>query len=207
MPRTATPPGRYHHGDLPNAVKRAALAVLASDGPAALSLRQVAAQAGVSHTAPRHHFGDKRHLLTELAIDGFLTLAEAMTRALDTAETPADRLPALLAAYVAQHRDHPGHAAIMWRTDLLDTGDPRLQHASLRTFRILHEAASTADARLAATLGPYRLALLLWSLAHGVGTLADRLTPTLAAAVGDPDPDLPPPEQLITQLTHALLER
>ena len=71
MTPSATQPDRYHHGDLPNAVKQAALAVLATDGPAALSLRQVAADAGVSHTAPRHHFGDKQHLLTELALDGF----------------------------------------------------------------------------------------------------------------------------------------
>ncbi len=112
--------------------------VSATDGPAALSLRQVAAQAGVSHTAP-HHFGDKQHLLTALAIDGFTSLADTMTRALDSVDQPADRLPALLSAYVAHHREHPGYAAIMWRTDLLDTADPRLQHASLQTFQLLHD--------------------------------------------------------------------
>jgi AcrR family transcriptional regulator len=206
MPRTAAPSRPYHHGDLPNAVKQAALAVLATEGPAALSLRQVAAQAGVSHTAPRHHFGDKKQLLTVLAVDGFDALAAALSQVLDTVDAPTDRLPALLSAYAAHHLSHPGYAAIMWRTDLLDTTDPGLQRASLRTFQILHDAAATVDAPLADALGPYRFALMLWSLAHGVTALADRLTPALADAIGDPDPDLPPPEQLLAQFTHAALQ-
>lgn len=205
MPGTA-PSSRYHHGDLPNAVKQAALAVLATDGPAALSLRQVAAQAGVSHTAPRHHFGDKKHLLTVLAIDGFDTLAAAMTHVLETVDGANDRLSALLSAYVAHHLNHPGYAAIMWRKDLLDTTNPDLQRASVQTFQILHDAAATSEAPLAAALGPYRFALMLWSLGHGVSALADRLTPTLADAIGNPDPGLPPPEQLVTQFTHAALQ-
>ncbi len=206
MPRTDARTDRYHHGDLPNVVKQAALEVLASDGPGALSLRQVATAAGVSHTAPRHHFGDKQHLLTVLAIDGFDTLATAMTHVLDTVDDPTDRLPALLSAYVAHHRDHPGYAAIMWRTDLLDTTDQDLQRASLRTFQILFEAAATIQAPMAVTLGPYRFALMLWSLAHGVSTLADRLTPGLADAVDSPDPGLPAPEPLLTEFTRAVLQ-
>ena len=206
MPRTDARTDRYHHGDLPNVVKQAALEVLASDGPGALSLRQVAAAAGVSHTAPRHHFGDKQHLLTVLAIDGFDTLAIAMIHALDTVDDPTDRLPALLSAYVAHHRNHPGYAAIMWRTDLLDPTDQDLQRASLQTFQLLYGAAEATDAPVAVALGPYRFALMLWSLAHGVSTLADRLTPALAEAVGRPDPDLPPPEQLLTQFTRAALK-
>jgi AcrR family transcriptional regulator len=197
--------GRYHHGDLRTVVKKAALQVLATQGPAALSLRQVAAQAGVSHTAPRHHFGDKQRLLTELAIDGFTTLEAAMATAIDSADSPRDQLTALLAAYVAHHRDHPGYAAIMWRTDLIDGGDRDLARVSLRTFEHLHTFAATAGGPLAQSLGPYRLSLMLWSLAHGVAGLADRLTPDLAIAVGDADDSLPAPEDLIREFARAAL--
>jgi AcrR family transcriptional regulator len=206
MPRTDARTDRYHHGDLPNVVKQTALEMLASDGPGALSLRLVAARAGVSHTAPRHHFGDKQHLLTVLAVDGFDALGAAMTCALDTVDDPTDRLTALLSAYVAHHRNHPGYAAIMWRTDLLDTTDQDLKRASMRTFQLLYGAAEAIHASVAVALGPYRFALMLWSLAHGVSSLADRLTPALADAVGRPDPDLPPPEQLLTQFTRAALQ-
>lgn len=205
MPRTDAPTSRYHHGDLPSVVKQAALAVLAADGPAALSLRQVAAQAGVSHTAPRHHFGDKQNLLTVLAVDGFDTLAASMTRVLDTVDDPDDRLTALLSVYVTHHSEHPGYAAIMWRTDLLDTTDPSLQRASLQTFQMLHDAAAATETAVSSILGPYRFALMLWSLAHGVSTLADRLTPALAQATGNPDADLPAPEQLVAQFARAAM--
>lgn len=205
MPRTEAPAGRYHHGDLPSVVKKAALAVLAADGPAALSLRQVAAQAGVSHTAPRHHFGDKQHLLTVLAVDGFDALAASMRRVIGTVEDPNDRLTALLSVYVTHHLEHPGYAAIMWRTDLLDATYPDLQRASLQTFQILHDAAATTETAMTTSLGPYRFALMLWSLAHGVSTLADRLTPALADAAGAPDPDLPAPEQLVAQFARAAM--
>lgn len=204
MPHTETRNGTYHHGDLANAVKQAALAVLAADGPGALSLRQVAAQAGVSHTAPRHHFGDKRTLLTALAVDGFEALASALR---EVPDGDGDRLPELVSAYVAHHLKHPGYAAIMWRTDLLDSTDPDLQRASLSTFQSLHDAAQRVQAPLAVTLGPYRLALMLWSMAHGVSTLAERLTPGLADAVGDPDPALPPPETLVAEFTRSALQR
>src|SRR5258707_3669661 len=62
---------RYHHGDLPNALRRAAVEVIEERGLAAFSLREVARRAGVSHNAPAHHFGDVRGLLTSLAVEGF----------------------------------------------------------------------------------------------------------------------------------------
>ena len=49
----------YHHGDLRRAVLTAALDVIAADGPDALSLRDLARRAGVSHAAPAHHFKDR----------------------------------------------------------------------------------------------------------------------------------------------------
>ncbi len=203
-----SPARGYHHGDLRNAVKQAALQVLATAGPAALSLRQVAAQAGVSHTAPRHHFGDKQRLLTELAVEGFEELAAAMTaelgRSRQPSRDPVDEVAALLRAYVRHRRDQPGYAAVMWRTDLLDASDPRLRQASLHTFEVLHRAVRRVDAPAADRLGAYRLALLFWSLAQGVSDLADRLTPALAAAVGDADPELPRPEELIVEFVAAL---
>src|SRR3981081_1977848 len=55
----------YHHGDLHDALLKAAEAVLERDGLAGLTLRAVAREAGVSHAAPTHHFGDFTGLSTE----------------------------------------------------------------------------------------------------------------------------------------------
>ncbi len=70
----------YHHGDLRRALLAAALEAIEESGPAALSLRDLARRAGVSHAAPAHHFGDKAGLLTALAAEGFDLLADSADR-------------------------------------------------------------------------------------------------------------------------------
>ncbi|MBV9561927.1 MAG: helix-turn-helix transcriptional regulator, partial [Bradyrhizobium sp.] len=61
----------YHHGALRDALLEAAEQVLERDGLAGLTLRAVAREAGVSHAAPTHHFGDVTGLVSELAAIGF----------------------------------------------------------------------------------------------------------------------------------------
>jgi AcrR family transcriptional regulator len=200
----ASTPDRYHHGDLRNEVKRAALRMLADEGPAALSLRRVAAAAGVSHTAPRHHFADKRALLTDLAVDGFERLDAAIRAVTATTGDPAERLAAMLAAYAGFHRVEPGYASIMWRNDLLDRDDPRLREGSLGTFRLLYDAVCAAGGPAVEALGAYRASLLYWALAHGSSTLAERFTPGLAAAIGEDDPDLPSADELLAQFVGVI---
>lgn len=73
----------YHHGDLRRALLAAALEAIEEVGPTALSLRDLARRAGVSHAAPAHHFGDKAGLLTALAAQGFDLLAQALVQAGD----------------------------------------------------------------------------------------------------------------------------
>src|SRR5258708_26387477 len=71
----------YHHGDLHEALLQAAERVLERDGIAGLTLRAVAREAGVSHAAPTHHFGDLTGLLSELAAIGFRMFNTAMIAA------------------------------------------------------------------------------------------------------------------------------
>ena len=71
----------YHHGDLPVTLLEAAEQVLVRDGIAGVGLRAIAREAGVSHTAPKHHFGDLANLLSELAARGYQRLAAALSQA------------------------------------------------------------------------------------------------------------------------------
>ena len=66
----------YHHGDLRRGLLRAAAEAIAENGVAAVSMRDLARRAGVSHAAPTHHFGDKSGLLTAFAAEGFDLLAK-----------------------------------------------------------------------------------------------------------------------------------
>src|SRR3954462_7174526 len=91
-PRSAAPAETpYHHGALHDALLKAAEKVLERDGLAGLTLRAVARQAGVSHAAPTHHFGDLSGLLSELAAIGFRQFNAAMAAAGSSGSSPLDK--------------------------------------------------------------------------------------------------------------------
>jgi len=162
----------YHHGNLRAEFLAAAAEAVARDGVAALNLRQVARQLGVTHAAPRHHFGDRRGLLTALATEGYRLLAERLSAAGD------DFLEAGV-AYVRFSLDKPGHFAVMYRPDLVDPDDTDLQAARSETGSALVAATAahrrtsgrrTASVTNRSPLEP--LALLGWAAAHGLSHLA-----------------------------------
>lgn len=90
----------YHHGDLRAVLLAGAERTLADRGPAAISLRELAREAGVSHAAPGRHFKDKGALLDALALSGFQRLKASLDRAdVEDADT-GTRFLALARAYV-----------------------------------------------------------------------------------------------------------
>jgi AcrR family transcriptional regulator len=175
----------YHHGALRDALLEAAERVLERDGLAGLTLRAVAREAGVSHAAPTHHFGDLTGLVSELAAIGFRHFNAAMVAAGATGTTMIEKAVARAKAYVAYAQANPGMYGLMFRTERLDMKRPSL-----------HEAASAAFAGLAGAVGASRQeqifeqALSLdqgaaiaraWSLVHGFTMLLldDRLSDML----------------------------
>ncbi|MGW6904907.1 TetR/AcrR family transcriptional regulator [Streptomyces sp. NPDC054940] len=180
-PSTAppSPPGRpYHHGDLRRAILGTALDVIASDGPSALSLRDLARRAGVSHAAPAHHFKDRTGLLTAIAAEGFGLLAGTLTEAADLKDAGV--------RYVRFAREHPAHFQVMFTPELLRADDLELTTARALAGDALRGAVSAVrpeslgiDTRLAGVAA--------WSLAHGFATLL--LSHNLDGPVGDRDPE------------------
>ncbi|MEV7614092.1 TetR/AcrR family transcriptional regulator [Streptomyces sp. NPDC089799] len=170
----------YHHGDLRRSIVSAALEVIRSDGVAAISLRDLARRAEVSHAAPAHHFKDKAGLLTAIATEGFELLAAALTA---VPAGTAHRLREMGARYVEFALDHPAHFEVMFRPQLLHGDDPELTAARERTSRALRSGVENLppakrgrDARLAG--------LAAWSLAHGFATL--QLSGSLPSLDDDP---------------------
>jgi AcrR family transcriptional regulator len=150
----------YHHGDLRRAILTAALDVIAADGPSALSLRDLARRAGVSHAAPAHHFGDRTGLLTAIAAEGFGLLATALREAPDLKEAGV--------RYVRFAREHPAHFQVMFSPGLLRADDLELTTARTLTGDALREAVSGVDPE---GVEPRLAGVAAWSLAHGFATL------------------------------------
>ena len=121
---------RYHHGDLPNVLRRVAAEVVAERGAAGFSLREVARRAGVSHAAPTHHYGDATGLLTAVAIEALQHMHAAVTAAAEGLDDPRERLIAMGRAYVEVSVSNPGHCAVAFRHDLVNADDPDYEAAS-----------------------------------------------------------------------------
>ncbi|CAJ1499902.1 TetR/AcrR family transcriptional regulator [[Mycobacterium] burgundiense] len=166
---TSSPPVR-------EALLAAARDELTEHGHAGISLRAVARRAGVSHAAPKHHFGDRGGLLTAVAAEGFDALTAALTAALgdldDDAAPAAVRLAALGRAYVQFGLRHPALFDLMFRPAELHPDDPTLTRSRQRSLSVLSAAVTELAPSELEPSGTPDLALLSWALAHGLVVLA-----------------------------------
>jgi AcrR family transcriptional regulator len=104
----------YHHGDLRAVLLANAERALAERGQAALSLRELAREAGVSHAAPGRHFRDKQALLDALALSGFERLSERLEEALPAGGDARAQILALARAYVGFAVEHEALLDLMY---------------------------------------------------------------------------------------------
>ncbi|PWT90726.1 MAG: TetR family transcriptional regulator [Acidobacteria bacterium] len=163
----------YHHGNLREALLKAAIGLIAEVGPTAFTLREVARRAGVSHNAPYRHFRAKEDLIAAVATEGFIELKRAMLRETRRKITVRDRLKYSGIAYVHFAIRHPEHFAIMFDAPLPSHRDSELQQASDEAFQALMNFVKECQDEKALPSGdPYQFALLAWSLVHGIAKLA-----------------------------------
>jgi AcrR family transcriptional regulator len=153
----------YHHGNLRPVLLAAAIEAIEQDGPAALSLRDLARRAGVSHAAPAHHFGDKAGLLTALATEGYGLLADAVSAA-------GDEIVEAGVAYIRFAIEHRAHFEVMFQPGLYRHDDPEVAAARERADQSLVNALAAVPKPPAAEDGP-AARLAAWSIAHGFAGL------------------------------------
>ncbi|KOV61991.1 TetR family transcriptional regulator [Streptomyces sp. MMG1121] len=155
--------------------------LLASEGLPALTLREIARRAGVSHGAPRRYFPTHLELLSAIARRGFADLADRVGRTPDEDAGPRARVAALARTYLEFALDDPGMYELMFRHDLLESGHLGLRETSLPLFALfaglVGEVRPEADAR--------RTAGALWANLHGIAQLWRWRS--LQLAVGDED--------------------
>ncbi|HVQ67409.1 MAG TPA: TetR/AcrR family transcriptional regulator [Bradyrhizobium sp.] len=168
----------YHHGDLHDALLAAAERVLERDGLVGLTLRAVAREAGVSHAAPTHHFGDLTGLLSELAAIGFRRFSEAMVAARNSETHPLMKGMANAKAYIAYGQARPGMFSLMFRNERIDMTRPSLHEAATAAFEGLASAIGAGrneklegEALEALSLDQAAAIARAWSLVHGFTTL------------------------------------
>jgi AcrR family transcriptional regulator len=170
-------PRGYHHGNLREALIRAALELIAQKGSAGFTFADAARWAGVSPAAPYRHFRDRDDLLANVALRGFDQFADVLAQAWD--EGRPDSLTALDRmgkAYLAFAHKEPAYYSAMFESGVPADTTPELRAAGDRAFGVLREAAEKVCAQMPQKSRPpaLMLALHIWSLSHGIASLFGR---------------------------------
>ena len=145
----------FHHGDLKAALARRALTMVEVSGVEAVSLRQVAREAGVSSAAPYRHYPSRDALLAEVARHGFDLLREQLQA--EEAQDHPDRSLRLCLSYIRFAIEHPALYRLMFGAQIEKASCPDLLESGKRALR----AAGTKRRGFGShTAGQPRLGLL-----------------------------------------------
>jgi len=168
QPRQSAP---YHHGDLRDALIKAAEAELAERGIEGFSLRGVARRAGVSHAAPAHHFHDAAALLTALAAAGFRRLLQRQVQRQKKAAADAvSQLVASGLAYIDFAMTSPALFRLIFSSGRPEHSSPELLEAANAAFDQLDRDVAQVFAEKGGA--PERADVLeVWALTHGLADL------------------------------------
>lgn len=162
-------PGR---DDVRADILEASLALMNEGGLGALSMREVARRAGVSHQAPYHYFADREAILAELAGNGFQKLYECLVAAIGQASDRVSGSRAMGEAYIRFALSQPELFRLMFRNEMCDLD--RYPEARAKAEMCLSLVAETLGAggvpadRTSPDLTPV---IAQWAAAHGLATL------------------------------------
>jgi AcrR family transcriptional regulator len=168
-------PRPYHHGNLREALLKAAEKALESGGVQSISLRELSRELGVSHTSPRRHFADKQALLDAMALRGFERFDEALGRA--TKQGGPDfkgRLTKLARAYVGFALKYPALLSLMFEAKHRPDAPRELLEASEKAFGHAHTTFAEGQATGEVVQGdPWRLSIVIFSALLGLVSISD----------------------------------
>lgn len=167
----------YHHGNLKEALVRAALELIAEKGPFGFTFADAARWAGVSPAAPYRHYSDRDELMADVAKRGFDLFEQALLRAWDEGKPdPLTAFERLGRAYLEFARKEPAYYSAMFEAGIPPNKNPELRDAGERAFAVLRKAAEQIVARAPEGKRPpaAMLALHVWALSHGIASLFAR---------------------------------
>jgi AcrR family transcriptional regulator len=177
--RLDAPGDTYHRKDLKRTLMRAVRAELREFGADFVSLRRIAARAGVSHAAPYRHFKGRDGILAALCWEGQAEFTACLRQARKGAKSPADGLFKLGTAYLAFAGKNPEVFRLMFS----ETGmrvmsahqpdDAMKSPSDYDSFEVLE--STVKECQSTGILDPHEqsgaLAILIWSFIHGFAHL------------------------------------
>jgi len=160
----------HHHGNLRAALLDAGLELLQSGGLETLSMRKLAAKAGVSHAAPAHHFANLTALHSALMTEGYKMFAGSMR--VNLPHKPRDPRETILAVgrgYLTFALNNEGLFNLMFGGTPRDLTDEDLNQAADDAYDVLREICAPI---VKGEGGSQANETMIWALIHGLARLA-----------------------------------
>jgi AcrR family transcriptional regulator len=168
LPRKAN---TYHHGDLRDALIKAALREAERGGAEAISIKALAKQLGVSQPAPYRHFADREALLAAVTAEAFRQFTAVLREAI-ARPGKQSKLSRLAQATLDFGLRRNGIYRLMFvsRTVSCAARGSELHEATREAFALVIEALEVP----AVGYLRERQALKIWAALHGVVMLAEQ---------------------------------
>ena len=165
------PLNTYHHGDLRDALIKAALREAEQGGPEAISIKALARELGVSQPAPYRHFADREALLAAVTAEAFRQFTAMMRQAL-AKPSRRSKLSRLAQATLDFGLRRNGIYRLMFASRAMSCAakGSELHKAASETFALVLEALESP----AIGYLRERQALKIWAALHGVVMLAEQ---------------------------------
>jgi AcrR family transcriptional regulator len=185
MTTTATTTARSaSKDDVRAGILKASLTLMNEGGLGALSMREVARRAGVSHQAPYHYFDDREAILAELAGEGFDQLYDYIVSAIGLARDKAGKNRAMGEAYIRFALNNPEIFKLMFRCEMCDLSRyPSAKEKADKCFNVVVQILGAHGSSADKTNPDLAPVIAAWAMAHGLATLM--LEGKLAQSFGD----------------------
>jgi len=168
---TRKPLNTYHHGDLYDALVRAALQEAEQGGPEAVNISALAKKLGVSQPAPYRHFADREALLAAVTAEAFRQFNAVLGEAIN-APSKRSKLSRLVQAALDFGLRRHGIYRLMFASRVMACApeDSELHQAAHQSFALLLEAMEAPSVGMLRE----RHALQIWAALHGMVMLAEQ---------------------------------
>lgn len=170
-------PAPYHHGNLRATLIACGKKRLETEGVEVLSLRSIAADAGVSPAAPTHHFRNKEGLLAAIAADGFRDLIAMRMARLKPEMSAEQKIRVFLSTYVEFASTHSSLFHLMFAPQIknrdlhqdLNSVGSESYHLMVRAMQNFIDEKKAAGKAI--SISADEATRFAWCSMHGIATL------------------------------------
>ena len=139
---------KYHHGKLRATLLEAAEEIIREHGEEAVTLRECARRAGVSHSAPLNHFPDRHALLYAIVENKWAEFADALEAAKVGSDDPREALVKVGHAYIRFGRANRNVFGLMMRCDLAEDPAGGKPEGAGRSYGVLRESLAACTSKV-----------------------------------------------------------